>query len=58
MKTKTLFEARNHFSRTIEEARKDVVIVTRNGRPVAALQGIDDDDLEDCCSSNRRSSGR
>jgi prevent-host-death family protein len=43
----TVFEARNHFSRTLEAARDDVVIVTRNGKPVAAIQGIDDDDIED-----------
>src|SRR5215475_5666950 len=43
----TVFEARNHFARTIEAAKNDVVIVTRNGRPVAAIQTIDDDDIED-----------
>jgi prevent-host-death family protein len=47
MKTMTLFEARNNFSRTIEAAKRDVVVVTRNGRPVAAIQAIGDDDLED-----------
>jgi prevent-host-death family protein len=47
MKTMTVFEARNNFSRTLDAAEKDVVIVTRNGRPVAAIQRIDDDDLED-----------
>ena len=47
MKTMTVFEARNHFARTIEAAKKEVVIVTRNGRPVAAIQAIDDDDIED-----------
>ena len=47
MKTVTVFEARNHFAKTLEAAKKDVIIVTRNGRPVAAIQGIDDDDLED-----------
>jgi prevent-host-death family protein len=46
MKTKSVLEARNHFSRTLREAAKDVVIVTRRGRPVAAIQAIDDDDLE------------
>jgi len=46
MKTMTVFEARNHFSRTLEAAKDDVVIVTRNGKPVAAIQGIDDD-IED-----------
>ena len=43
----TVFEARNHFARTLEAAKEDVIIVTRNGRPVAAIQGIDDDDVED-----------
>ncbi len=27
--------------------RADIVIVTRNGKPVAAIQAIDDDDIED-----------
>ncbi|HYS47597.1 MAG TPA: type II toxin-antitoxin system prevent-host-death family antitoxin [Xanthobacteraceae bacterium] len=43
----TVFEARNHFARTLEAAKEDVIIVTRNGRPVAAIQAIDDDDIED-----------
>lgn len=43
----TVFEARNHFSRTLEAAKDDIVIVTRNGKPVAAIQGIGDDDIED-----------
>jgi prevent-host-death family protein len=47
MKTMTVFEARNHFARTLDAAKEDVVIVTRNGRPVGSIQGIDDDDLED-----------
>ena len=47
MKTMTVFEARNNFSRTLEAARKDVVVVTRNGKPVATIQGIDDADMED-----------
>jgi prevent-host-death family protein len=47
MKTMTVFEARNHFARTLEAAKEDIVIVTRNGKPVAAIQAIDDDDIED-----------
>lgn len=47
MKTMTVFEARNNFSRTLDAAKKDVVIVTRNGKPVAAIQAVSDDDLED-----------
>ena len=53
MKTMTVFEALNHFARTLEAAKKDVVIVTRNGRPVAAIQAIDDDDIEDLERSER-----
>ena len=47
MKTMTLFEARNHFSRTVREAKKDVVIVTRRGKPVAAIQAVTESDIED-----------
>ncbi len=47
MKTMTVFEARNNFSRTLDAAADDVVIVTRNGKPVAAIERIDDTDLED-----------
>jgi prevent-host-death family protein len=47
MKTMTLFEARNNFSQTLKAAERDVVVVTRNGRPVATIQAIRDEDLED-----------
>jgi prevent-host-death family protein len=47
MKTMTVFEARNNFSRTLDAAADDVVIVTRNGKPGAAVERIDDTDLED-----------
>jgi prevent-host-death family protein len=47
MKTMTVFEARNRFARTLEAAKKDLIIVTRNGLPVAAIQAIDDDGIED-----------
>ena len=40
MKTMTVFEARNNFSRTLDAAADDVVIVTRNGKPVAPLVAI------------------
>jgi hypothetical protein len=32
---------------TLKAAKRDVVVVTRNGRPVATIQAVDDDDLED-----------
>jgi len=44
MKTMTVYQARNYFSRALKEAEKDVVIVTRRGRPVAAIQGISEDE--------------
>lgn len=47
MKTLNMFEARNHFSQTLKEAKKDLVIVTLRGKPVAAIQGITEDDMED-----------
>ncbi len=47
MKTVTVFEAKNHFSKTLKQAKKDVVIVTRRGKPVAAIHALDEDDLED-----------
>jgi prevent-host-death family protein len=47
MKTMTVFEARNQFAKTLEAAKDDIVIVTRNGKPVAAIQAIGDDDIED-----------
>jgi antitoxin (DNA-binding transcriptional repressor) of toxin-antitoxin stability system len=47
VKIMTVFEAKNHFSRAPRVAAKDVVIVTRRGKPVAAIQRITEDDLED-----------
>ena len=47
MKTMTVFEARNHFSRALRLAAEDVVVVTRRGKPVATIQSITDADLED-----------
>jgi prevent-host-death family protein len=47
MKTITIFEARNYFSRALKEAEKDVVIVTRRGKPVAAIHSISEEDMED-----------
>ena len=47
MKTMTVFEAKNNFSRALRIAEEDVVVVTRRGKPVAAIQCISEDDLED-----------
>jgi prevent-host-death family protein len=47
MRTMTVFEAKNQFSKALKEAENDVVIVTRRGKPVAALHAITEEDLED-----------
>ncbi len=47
MKTMTVFEAKNHFSRALQIAAEDVVVVTRHGKPVATIQSITERDLED-----------
>ena len=48
MKILTTFEAKNAFPKVLKLARKDVVIVTNRGKPVAAIEGLDgEDDLED-----------
>ena len=43
----TVFEAKNNFSQALHIAAEDVVVVTRRGKPVATIQGITEDDLED-----------
>lgn len=48
MKILTTYEAKNAFPRVLKLARRDVVIVTNRGRPVAAIEGLrDEEDLED-----------
>jgi prevent-host-death family protein len=54
MKTMTVFEARNHFAKTLDAAKEDPIIVTRNGKPVAAIQAIGDDDIEDLLLERRQ----
>lgn len=47
MKTMTVFEAKNQFSRALRIAVEDIVVVTRRGKPVATIQSITEEDLED-----------
>jgi prevent-host-death family protein len=48
MKILNTFEAKNAFPKVLKLARKDVVIVTNRGKPVAAIEGLDgEEDLED-----------
>jgi prevent-host-death family protein len=54
----TVFEARNHFAKTLEAAKDDVVIVTRHGKPVAAIQGSTTTTSRISCWSAPSVSGR
>ncbi|MFZ0890546.1 MAG: type II toxin-antitoxin system prevent-host-death family antitoxin [Candidatus Binataceae bacterium] len=48
MKILSTYEAKNAFPKVLKLSRKDVVIVTNRGRPVAAIEGLDgEEDLED-----------
>jgi prevent-host-death family protein len=44
MKIAPLAEVKDRFSAYIEECRQSPVVVTRNGRPVAMLIAIEDED--------------
>lgn len=47
MKIASVAEVKAQFSAYLKESEQGLVIVTRNGRPVAALLSVrDDDDLE------------
>ncbi len=43
MKVVPLFDAKNRLSHYVDESRRRPVIITRNGRPCAALVAVDDD---------------
>lgn len=48
MKILSTYEAKNSFPKVLKLSRKDVVIVTKRGKPVAAIEGLDgEEDLED-----------
>ncbi len=48
MKILTTYEAKNAFPKVLKLSRRDVVIVTNRGKPVAAIEGLaGEDDLED-----------
>jgi prevent-host-death family protein len=44
MKIAPLAEVKDRFSAYIEESRESPVVVTRNGRPVAMIVAIEDED--------------
>lgn len=43
----SVFEAKNQFSKAVKKAKTDVIIVTSRGKPVAAIEAVTEDDLED-----------
>ncbi|MFQ5779852.1 MAG: type II toxin-antitoxin system Phd/YefM family antitoxin [Nitrospiria bacterium] len=47
MKVVPLNEVKNRFSEYIDLAKREDVIVTKNGRAAAVLHGVTDEDLED-----------
>jgi prevent-host-death family protein len=48
MKILSTYEAKNSFPKVLKLSRRDVVIVTNRGKPVAAIEGLNgEDDLED-----------
>jgi prevent-host-death family protein len=48
MRILTTYEAKNAFPKVLKLSRRDVVIVTNRGKPVAAIEGLaGEDDLED-----------
>jgi antitoxin (DNA-binding transcriptional repressor) of toxin-antitoxin stability system len=47
MKIVPLNEVKNQFSQYLEEARREDIVVTKNGRSAAIIHAITDEDLED-----------
>jgi prevent-host-death family protein len=48
MKILSTYEAKNAFPKVLKLSRRDVVIVTNHGKPVAAIEGLNgEEDLED-----------
>ena len=46
MKMAPLAEVKDHFSRYVEKAHDNPIIVTKNGRPAAILVSVPDDEEE------------
>ena len=48
MKILSTYEAKNAYPKVLKLSRRDVVIVTNRGKPVAAIEGLNgEQDLED-----------
>jgi prevent-host-death family protein len=47
MKIASIEEVKDKLSQYLKTAKKEDVIITKNGRPTAVLQHLGDDDMED-----------
>ena len=47
MKVVALGEAKNALSAVVDEAQNDRILITRHGRPVALLVGVEGEEFED-----------
>lgn len=52
MKVVSLADAKNGFSHFVEVAQSERVIVTRHGKPVAVLVGVDGESIEALLSAS------
>lgn len=48
MKFATIREMKTQFSAYIKAVRKGEIVVTKNGKPVALLSPLSEEDFEDC----------
>ena len=47
MKIVPLNEVKNRFSTYLELSKREVIVVTKNGRPAAILHAVNNEDIED-----------
>jgi len=52
MKVMTLDQAQKSLGRCLDQARKEDILITRNGKPAALIRGISQNDLEDYLLEN------
>lgn len=55
MKTVPVAEAKKFFGKIMKDAQKEEIIITRHGRPVASIQGIEGKTLLEIAAEEKRS---
>ena len=55
MKIRTVYQARSDFAALIDGAQAEIMVVTRYGKPVAAVVGIDAEALDGALSGGEES---